>query len=109
MRILILSCLVFLFATGCTSKKIRNEVKEEIDRAPVVKTDNELYSYENKILMNNDNLTSLQRSQLSSLMHKMRVQNKAIDNDIIKTKAVLFETLIDEKNSKAKLNVLEKR
>lgn len=107
MRILILSSLLLLITTGCTSKKVRTEVNQEMAQAPVVKSDNELYSYENKLLMNNDNLTPEQRNKLSILMQKMRTQNIAIDNEIIKTKAVLFQTLIDEDTSKAKLNVLE--
>ena len=51
MHFLILSSLLLLLSSGCTSKKIRNEVKQEVAIAPVVKTESELYAYENKVLI----------------------------------------------------------
>jgi hypothetical protein len=92
---------------SCTSKKIRTEVNQEMAKTPIINSDNELYSLENNLLVKNENLTPEQRNQLSILIKKMRTQNTAIDNDIMKTKAVLFQTLINKENGKAKLNVLE--
>jgi hypothetical protein len=107
MRILILSSVLLLMGTGCATKKTKAEVTQEIAKTPAVKSDNELYLIENKILVNSDNLTSVQKNKLSTLMQKMRSQNEAIDSEIMKTKAVLFQTLVDEDNSKIKLGVLE--
>jgi hypothetical protein len=82
------------------------EVNQEIAQAPAAKSDSELYLIENKILMNSDKLTKEQRSKLSSLIQKMRAQNLAIDTEIMKTKAVLFQTLVEE-DEKLKLGILE--
>lgn len=106
MRVLILS-LLLLINMGCTSKKIRTEVKEEMSQTQTVNSDSELYSIENKILLASENLTTDQRSKLSALILKMKNENLAIDNEIMKTKALLFQTLVQEDSSKAKLNILE--
>ena len=107
MRLLIFTLLILLGTIGCTSKKIRKEVNQELAKAPTVQSDNELYSYENKLLMSNEKLTPEQRNKISELIQKTRNQNMAIDNEIMKTKAVLFQALINEDSNKAKLNILE--
>lgn len=107
MRILLLSSLLFITTIGCASKKIQKEVNREMTLVPAVRSDSELHSLESKLLMESENISPKQKSQLSSLLLKMKNQNMAIDNEIMKTKAVLFQTLIDEDNSKMKLNVLE--
>ncbi|MBC7538732.1 MAG: hypothetical protein H7281_07925 [Bacteriovorax sp.] len=107
MRILILSLSLLLIATACSSKKTRTEVNQEIAQAPAAKSESELYLIETNILMNSDKLTEEQKSKLSSLIQKMRAQNLAINNEIMKTKAVLFQTLVDKEDGKLKLGVLE--
>ena len=57
--------------------------------------------------MSNEKLTPEQRNKISELIQKTRNQNMAIDNEIMKTKAVLFQALINEDSNKAKLNILE--
>ena len=107
MYVLILSSLLLVMSTACTSKKIRNEVKQEVAVAPVVKTDSELYAYENKVLLSNEKLTPEQRNKITQLIQKTRHQNSAIDDEIMKTKTVLFKSLIADESNKIKLNVLE--
>lgn len=107
MRLFILSFLLVFVSFGCASKKIRKEVKQEVAQAPIAKNDSELYALENKILVENPNLTEEQRTNLQALIDKTKARNKALDNEINQTKTVLFESLIDKESSKAKIKYLE--
>ena len=107
MRLLMMLFLIAFTFSSCTSKKIRNQINEEIVNAPASKSNEELYSFEEKMLMTDQHLTDEQKSNLKSLITKMKIQNTSIDTEIMKTKAILFKTLIDKKYSKLKLNILE--
>ena len=107
MRFFILFSLVLLLSTGCANKKIQSEVNQEMAKAPTVKSEDELYLLENKMLTDNVQLTPDQRINLHSLIQKIKYQNIAIDTEIGKTKQVLFQNLIKNRNNRAKLNVLE--
>ena len=99
--------LLLLITVSCSSKKVKNEVKNEVASAPQLKNDSELYSLENNMLSDDKHLSQDQRSKLQTLIQKMKNQNIAIDNEIMKTKVVLFQSLIAKNKSKVKLNVLE--
>ncbi|MDO9182433.1 MAG: hypothetical protein Q7U04_08490 [Bacteriovorax sp.] len=108
MRILILSLILITLIGGCSSnRKVKSEIKQDIAKAPNIKTDDELYTIEEKILSANQSLTTDQKTQINSLVKKMHDQNLSIDNDIMKTKSVLFQALVDNSNNKVKLNYLE--
>jgi HKD family nuclease len=95
--------------SGCANKEIKKEVNQEVATAPVLQSERELYSTENKMLLENKNLTPTQRHDLRMLMQKTRNKNIAIDNEIMKTKSVLFQNLIDKDKNKVRLGILENK
>ena len=107
MRLSIMVLLIFFTFTSCTSKKVRNQVNDEMTKTPAAKSNEEMYSLEEQMLMTDKNLSNDQKNNLKSLITKMKVQSTSIDEEIMKTKAVLFKALIDKKYSKLKLNILE--
>ena len=107
MKLVVMICLILIAFTGCTSKKIRNQINDEITKTPAAKTNDELFSQEEEMLTNDQHLSDEQKNNLKSLLTKMKVQNSSIDDEIMKTKAILFKALIDKKYSKLKLNILE--
>lgn len=107
MQILIISTIIILTTLGCSSKKIRTEVKEEISKIPPAITEDTVGNYEHDLLKTDEQLTKSQKDDLSELITKMNNKNKMLDDEIIKTKAILFKTLVDKNNGRAKLNFLE--
>lgn len=98
---------MILCLTSCASKKTKNEVNEEVAKTPPIKSEYELYSVQNEILSENKNLTPEQKSKLSDLIAKSRIQNQAMQDEISKTKAVLFKELVSAKENKYKIKILE--
>jgi HKD family nuclease len=109
MRVYIFLSLMVLVFSGCANKEIKKEVNQEVAATPTLQSESELYSAENKMLLENKNLTHTQRHDLRMLMQKTKNQNIAIDNEIMKTKSVLFQNLIDKDKNKVRLGILENR
>jgi hypothetical protein len=107
MRPILISLFLVFGLISCASKKEKMAVKEEMSRAPVIQNEKELYNQQIEILSNNESLTAEQRSKLTSLIEKSRVQSQEIQNEIEKTKLVLFKELVSVKGSKARINILE--
>ena len=107
MKNYIVVTLIILFFTGCASKKTKSQIKNEVNTAPVAKSNEEMLTLEDKMLTKNEGLTAEQKTNLKSLIIRMKNQNTAFDEEIMKTKAILFKTLIDKKYNKYKLGVLE--
>lgn len=107
MKNYIVVTLIILFFTGCASKKTKSQIKNEVSTAPVAKSNEEMLTLEDKMLTTNEGLTAEQKTNLKSLIIRMKNQNSAYDEEIMKTKAILFKTLIDKKYNKYKLGVLE--
>lgn len=107
MRLLIFVIMALTVLASCSSKKIKNEVKEEVAKETPARDNSELYQQELRELQSAQGLTAEQKDRLSTLLLRNRSRNIAIDQEIIKTKEVLFKTLLDEKSSRAKINVLE--
>lgn len=106
---ILLSCLFLtlsLSLSGCASKKVQKNVQEEVAKEPV-KSDSELYSMEEQMLSKSTSLSDDQRERLRHLFSKTKSQNDLIDNEIMKTKAVLFKSLISDAPNKTKVNTLE--
>lgn len=74
---------------------------------PVVESNLELYQTEKEALDESENLSEEQKIRLSQLLEKSKVQTQLLDDDIMKTKSVLFKSLLDEKSPRAKINLLE--
>lgn len=107
MRSIILVCIMLLSFSACSSKKLKTEVNKEIASQPAPKDNTELYDTELSALKETEKLTSEQRSRLTKLLQKSKEQNESIDDEIMKTKAVLFKSLMNEKSSRAKINLIE--
>lgn len=98
---------MILMISGCSSKKIRTEVQKEIANEPLAQNNSELYKTEQTALGETESLNPEQRNKLSTLLQKSKEQSQSIDNEIMKTKAVLFKSLLSKKSSRAKINVIE--
>lgn len=107
MRLISLIILIIFALTSCASKKNQAIVRDEIAREPVVKTDKDLYTMEDEMLTKNTNLSEEQKEKLHHLFAKNKTQNESLDNEIRKTKSVLFKSLISEDRNKVKVNTLE--
>jgi len=107
MKNYIVLTLIILFFTGCASKNTKSQIKNEVNAAPVAKSNEEMLTLEDKMLTTNEGLTTEQKTNLKSLIIRMKNQNSAFDEEIMKTKVILFKTLIDNKYNKYKLGVLE--
>jgi hypothetical protein len=100
--ILIVSSLL-----GCTSQKLKNELKSEVSTVKDIKNENDLLISENQFINQNQKLNEGQKVNLQSLMAKTSETNKLIDSEILKTKSVLFKSLVSTDNNKYKIKVLE--
>ena len=107
MRSLILMPIMILCLTSCASKKTNMEIKEEVAQTSSIKNESELYSVQKEILAESKNLTPQQRMKLSDLIQKSKIQNQAMQDEIAKTKAVLFKELVSEKENRYKIKTLE--
>ncbi|MGZ3790091.1 MAG: hypothetical protein ACXVLQ_16260 [Bacteriovorax sp.] len=107
MRSYLLMAILIIGSVSCASKKVTKEVNSEITSAPPVKTESELYRQEQELIDQNKNLTVEQKNKLGLLIQKAKIQNQEFDQEISKTKAVLFKELMNEKSGRAKINVLE--
>lgn len=107
MRSAFIVTLILLSLVSCSSKKLKTEVQKEIANQPTLKNNTELYTEELTALKKTDILNQEQRSKLSKLLRDAKEQNETIDDEIFKTKAVLFKSLMDEKSSRAKINLIE--
>lgn len=105
---LILSTILILGFASCTSSKLKEEVHKEVSMNPTIKTEKELNDAEDEILINNKNLTIDQKKDLTLLIEKTRTTNQEIQNEIMKTRSILFKELISNSStSKAKIRILE--
>ncbi|RPJ77873.1 MAG: hypothetical protein EHM20_05260 [Alphaproteobacteria bacterium] len=107
MRSVFLITIILLSFVSCSSKKLKTEVQKEIASQPTLKDNSELYTEELSALKETETLKTDQRNKLSKLLKKSKEQNDAIDDEIMKTKAVLFKSLVSEKSSRAKINLIE--
>lgn len=111
MRVRILLSLMFLSLlstlVSCSSKKTRNEVNQEIAKEAPLKSEVDVYKTEQELLSETKNLSSEQKLKLNALIHQSRTDTLAIDKEILKTKTVLFKSLLDQGSSRAKINLLE--
>ena len=104
---LITTFLLITLLSGCSSKKIKNELNKEISNTPTIQSEAELYNLEKKTLNENINLSEKQKASIQVLMLKTKSTNISLDDEIMKTKAVLFQTLIKKENNKYKIKNLE--
>lgn len=100
---------MFLAFTSCSSKKIKSEVNKEVAVEPLARDNSDLYQKEQKVLNETQNLSQDQKNRLSLLLQKNRLETQAIDQEILKTKSVLFKTLLAEESPQSKLHILENR
>lgn len=106
MRTYFLITLLLFSLLGCSSKKIKNQVNQEVAREEA-EQENELYQKEQAILKDTPNLSIEQKNQLSRLLQRSRKEAQQVDREINRTKSVLFKSLVSEDGQIAKINVLE--
>lgn len=99
--------LCSLMISGCSSRKVKTEVQKEIASEPAASSNTELYKTELEALSTSENLTAEQKNRLSLLLQKSRIQAQTIDNEIMKTKSVLFKSLLSEEKNNSRINFLE--
>ena len=102
--------LIFLFlVSACTSTKLRKEVQESIDQTKPIVTNNELVMIEHEELIGNKNLNKDQQEKLKALIDRTSALNKKLNEEIYKTRAVLFKEIVGPKTAtnKTKIKILE--
>ncbi|MFA6239053.1 MAG: hypothetical protein WC635_17070 [Bacteriovorax sp.] len=107
MRTFFLICIVLLVFTGCSSRKVKTEVQKEVASEPAASSNTDLYQTEMEVLSESENITADQKNQLRLLLQKSRMQSNSIDSEIMKTKSVLFKSLLSDKKNNSKINLLE--
>ena len=107
MRFFISIFFTIIFSFGCANRSVQKKVKQEVANEPVIKNDTTLYSMDNDLLNQNKNLTPNQKEKLHALFIKSRVQNEDFDREIIKTKSVLFKSLMSSKTNMSEIDALE--
>lgn len=107
MRLLIIIQIMLLTLASCASKKEKKEISDEMDRSPAIGSETQLYSIQRDILSTNKNLTNDQKSKLTDLIQRSRIENLQIQSDIAKTKALLFKELVSNKDNRYKIKILE--
>jgi uncharacterized protein YcbK (DUF882 family) len=102
------SIIAMIFGlTSCASKKEKQEIQKEVSEAKQIKGSNDLYSTEENILAENNNLSSDQKQRLKELLDRNYKDNQDIQTEIDKTKTVLFKELLSENGSRSKIKILE--
>ncbi len=103
----VLSVSTLLTFSSCASKKEKQELKQEVAKTSEIKNEDELYSLEKNLLAENSNLNQEQKIKLRELIERNYKETQSIQNEIDKTKAVLFKELLSNESSKSKLRILE--
>jgi len=103
----ILMALSILTFSSCASKKEKQELKQEVARTSEIKNEDELFSMEQNLLAENSTLNQEQKIKLRELIERNYKETQNIQNEIDKTKAVLFKELLSNESSKSKLRILE--
>ncbi len=105
----ILILLLLISVGGCSSPKLRKEVQDSINQTKPIVSNNELNSIEQQELSESKNLNKEQQEKLQSLIEKTSAYNKKINEEIYKTRAVLFKEIVGPKTAtnKTKIKILE--
>lgn len=107
MRIVTLLCLIITLTASCSSKKVKQEIKQEVAQSKSIQNESDLIAMERSLLSSSNSLNQEQKRRLRELFDKNFKELQSMQAEIDQTKAVLFKELINANGSKVKIRLLE--
>lgn len=107
MRTLIFTSLLIFALSSCASKKEKQKITQEVAQEKSIKSPEDLQAVQESLLAANKGLNNEQKERLKELIERNYRETKDIQNEIDKTKTVLFKELLSSSASKSKIRILE--
>lgn len=106
-KIVVLS--IALALTSCAQKELEKEVDLQVASQPGWSPGQGILSNGLEKIMESPGLTDAQKNELADVMKSVMIEDLSIQDQLVRTKSVLFETIGETPYNKPKMDILRRR